>query len=610
MRRSLPWLVLVLSVGLVEAHAELDVQLRTATAKIAAHPGDAGLYLRRGELHRVHGDWDAAERDYARAKSLNPDLAIVDFCRGHMLLRSGRTAEATLALGTYVRARPYDPRAHALRAEALAALGRSREAAQDYDRALALASNQEPLRPDWRPGRERARVASGLDSRAAPSGAPPRAEAAEGSLKAPRKIPPPTVRLMRGPYLQSATPTSSVVRWRTDLATDSVIVFGAWPGSLGRLAVDRARVKDHVVKLEGLLPDTRYGYAIGSTRGVLSGGNGDASFVTSPLPGTEKPTRIWVLGDSGTADAAASRVRDAYAAFAGSRSTDVWLMLGDNAYDDGTDDEYQRAVFDMYPETLRSVALWPAFGNHDGISANSTTQSGPYYDNFTLPVDGSAGGVASLTEAYYSFDYANIHFICLDSYESGRAQDGAMLRWLTRDLAADRALWTIAFWHHPPYSKGSHDSDNERELVEMRQNVLPILEARGVDLVLTGHSHSYERSYLLDGYYGFSWDFSEAYEKAPGDGSPEGDGVYVKADSGREAHAGAVYAVAGSSGQISGGSLDHPAMVRALNVLGSLVLDVDGGRLEARFLDDLGVVRDSFAIVKSSVAPRQPPVPR
>ena len=604
MRRSLPGLVLILSIGLVEAHAELEVQLKAVTARIAARPGDAGLYLRRGELHRVHGDWDAAERDYVLAKSLDPDLAVVDFCRGHMLLRSGRTAEAALALETYVRARPDDPRAHALRAEALAALGRSREAAQDYDRALALASDQEPLRPDWRLGRERARAAAGPDNSAAPAGASPSASAAEASREALRKIPPPTVRLVRGPYLQSATPTSIVVRWRTDLATDSAIVFGAWPGSLGRLAVDRTRVKDHVVKLTGLLPDTRYGYAIGSTRGVLSGGDGDASFVTSPLPGTEKPTRIWVLGDSGTADTAAARVRDAYAAFAESRSTDVWLMLGDNAYDDGTDDDYQRAVFDMYPETLRHVALWPAFGNHDGISANSATQSGPYYDNFTLPVDGGAGGVASSTEAYYSFDYANIHFICLDSYESNRARDGAMLRWLTLDLAAENAGWTIVFWHHPPYSKGSHDSDNERELVEMRQNVVPILEARGVDLVLTGHSHSYERSYLLDGYYGFSWDFSDAYKKAPGDGSPEGDGAYVKAGSGQESHAGAVYAVAGSSGQTSGGSLDHPAMVRALNVLGSLVLDVDGDRLDAKFLDDSGVVRDSFAIVKGPVAPR------
>jgi hypothetical protein len=305
-----------------------------------------------------------------------------------------------------------------------------------------------------------------------------------------------------------------------------------------------------------------------------------------------------VLGDSGTANASAARVRDAYAAFTGTRGTDVWLMLGDNAYNSGTDDEYQGAVFDMYPETLRSVPLWPTFGNHDGRSAHSSTQSGPYYDIFTLPADGSAGGVPSTTEAYYSFDYANIHFICLDSYESSRAPNGAMLAWLAQDLAADRALWTIAFWHHPPYSKGSHDSDQEIELVEMRQNVLPILEARGVDLVLSGHSHSYERSYLIDGHYGFTWEFNATNLKDAGDGREDGDGAYSKPGIGAQAHAGAVYTVAGSSGQTSGGTLDHPAMSHSLDVLGSLVIDVEGRRLDARFLDDFGAVRDSFSIVK------------
>jgi tetratricopeptide (TPR) repeat protein len=598
MRRLLPACVLLLSVGHAAGHVAIDAQIAAVTATIAAHPDDAGLYLSRGELHRVAGDWALAESDYARASALDPDLAVVDFCRGHMLLRAGRPDAARIALDKYLGSRPDDPRARALRAEALAAVGRPREAAAEFDRALQLASDQEPLRPDWRLGRERARVAAGLDAVVRPT-APPRTSEVERGGIDPRSNKPAAVpRLIRGPYLQSATPTSVVVRWRTSVATNSTIVYSPWLGGESRRAVDQARVTDHVVRLDGLSPDTRYGYAIGSTRGILLGADPDSSFVTSPAPGAPKSTRIWVLGDSGTANAPAARVRDAYAAFTGPRGTDVWLMLGDNAYNSGTDEEYQRAVFDMYPETLRSVPLWPTFGNHDGISAQSSTQSGPYYDIFTLPADGSAGGVPSGTEAYYAFDYANIHFICLDSYESSRAPNGAMLAWLARDLAGDRALWTIAFWHHPPYSKGSHDSDREIELVEMRQNVLPILEARGVDLVLSGHSHSYERSYLIDGHYGFTWDFNETNVKDAGDGREDGDGAYVKPGAGPQAHAGAVYTVAGSSGQISGGTLDHPAMSLSLDLLGSLVIDVNGDRLDAKFLDDLGVVRDSFSIVK------------
>ncbi len=69
-----------------------------------------------------------------------------------------------------------------------------------------------------------------------------------------------------------------------------------------------------------------------------------------------------------------------------------------------------------------------------------------------------------------------------------------MMSWLTQDLAATTKEWIIAFRHYPPYSKGSHDSDTESPLIQTRENALPILEAAGVDLVLSGHGHSYERS--------------------------------------------------------------------------------------------------------------------
>ena len=123
---------------------------------------------------------------------------------------------------------------------------------------------------------------------------------------------------------------------------------------------------------------------------------------------------------------------------------------------------------------------------------------------------GESGGVASGTEHYYSYDFANIHFICLDSMTAGRTTNNAMYLWLTNDLANVTATWTIAYWHHPPYTKGSHDSDYETDLIEMRQVFLPVLEQGGVDLVLAGHSHCYERSYLLDQHYGNSSTFNNS----------------------------------------------------------------------------------------------------
>ncbi len=407
-------------------------------------------------------------------------------------------------------------------------------------------------------------------------------------------------RVVRGPYLQTGTPSSLVVRWRTDIATDSRVRYGTDPNNLVSFVDDLTTATEHELKLTGLSAETRYYYSVGSPSDTLVIG-ADHFFVTAPAANTRKRSRIWVLGDSGTANKNQRAVRDAYFVFTDTSHTDLWVMLGDNAYRDGTDDEYQSAVFDIYPKMLRKSVLWPAFGNHDGHSASSPTESGAFYDIFTLPTNAEAGGVASETEAYYSFDYANIHFICLNSHDMPRSQDGEMLSWLRDDLAANTLDWTIAFWHHPPYSQGSHDSDRESKLIQMRTNALPILEDGGVDLVLTGHSHSYERSFLLDEHYGDSSALADSMIIDAGDGRLDGDNAYYKATLGPASHEGAVYIVAGSSGKISGGSLDHPAMYISLNVLGSVVLDVDSSRMDVTFLDNTGVKRDYFTFLKGSI---------
>jgi hypothetical protein len=414
-----------------------------------------------------------------------------------------------------------------------------------------------------------------------------------------------SIGLTRGPYLQLATPTSLVVRWRTSAAVIGRVQFGPSVGVVSGSAQEASARTDHEVRLTGLAPETVYYYSIGTPTQTLAG---DATFQfrTPPPVGTARPTRVWVVGDSGTADANAGAVRDAYTTYTGVRDTDLWLMLGDNAYTDGLDAEYQRAVFDMYPAMLRKTALWPAYGNHDGYGSDAATNTGPYFDIFTLPKQGEAGGVASGTEAYYSFNYANIHFVCLESFETDRSPTGPMLTWLQRDLAANTQQWVIVYFHHPPYSKGSHDSDTEIELVEMRQNALPILENFGVDLVLSGHSHSYERSFLLDGHYGVSTTFSQAMKKDAGGGREDQSGAYVKPSLGMAPHEGAVYIVAGVAGQTGGGTLNHPAMYLSQATLGSLVLDVNGSRLDATFIDSTGARRDYFSIVKGAGSSGRP----
>jgi hypothetical protein len=414
--------------------------------------------------------------------------------------------------------------------------------------------------------------------------------------------------VVRGPYLQVATPTSMVIRWRTDYAETSVVRYGLTRNDLTLSAKSEGVGTEHIVQLADLKPGTKYFYRVGSgNEKPAAAGAEDAAgvgplsaFVTPPPVGPAKSTRVWVLGDPGTKNDIQRAVRDVYYKFTGARGTDLWLLLGDNAYPDGTDADYQKAIFEMYPETLRSAPIWPALGNHDGKSANSITQSGVYYDIFTLPTRGQAGGVASGTEAYYSYDYANIHFICLDSHDTERTADGAMAQWLKADLAATQRDWIVAYFHHPTYTKGTHDSDKEARSVEMRQVFLPILEAGGTDLVLTGHSHTYERSPLVDGHYGLSPTFDPAaHIKQKGNGRADGDGVYHKPRT-RVPHDGEVNMVAGSSGHASAKpvKLDHPAMIVSLNEPGSVVVDIDGLKLDVTFLNDKGEKRDWFSIVK------------
>jgi hypothetical protein len=413
----------------------------------------------------------------------------------------------------------------------------------------------------------------------------------------------------RGPYLQIGTPTSTIVRWRTNVATDSRVSIGTSQGSLTTNFDNASVTTEHEVLVPNLAPATKYFYSVGSTGQTLAGNDSTHYFVTAPAAGTTAPSRIWVLGDSGTANANAQAVRNAYLNFTGTTHTNLWLMLGDNAYDNGTDSEYQAAVFNMYPTMLRQSVLWPALGNHDTAQVSNPPASLPYFAMFTLPTAAQAGGIASGTERYYSFDYANIHFICLDSMTSDRSANGPMATWLRADLASTTRQWTIAFWHHPPYSKGSHDSDTDPILAAMRQNFLPILEDAGVDLVLAGHSHSYERSYLIDSHYGTSSTFTNAMKKDGGSGRPDGSGDYNKPTLSVGPHEGAVYAVAGSSGQASGGALNHPAMFISLNNLGSMVLDVNGNTLDAKFLRENGSIADYFRIVKGGVAPVVPAAP-
>lgn len=414
------------------------------------------------------------------------------------------------------------------------------------------------------------------------------------------------VTVHRGPYLQVPTQSSVIVRWSTDIPTSTKLTFGFESSFHFGVRFNSDQTTDHEVKISGLIPNTVYSYSIGSMDSMLMISE-NLFFRTLPEKGSVGPYSFMVIGDAGQGTQPQRDVSLAFQEAYGVHHDGV-ILLGDNAYWSGTDSEYQNKFFDgFYNEIFENTVIWPAPGNHDYYSASvPMTPTAPYFDIFNIPTSGECGGVPSNTPQYYSFDYGNIHFISLDSYGVSRLDTADMADWLRMDLANNDQDWTIAYWHHPPYSKGSHDSDNlggsDHELPEMRENIVPILENYGVDLVLSGHSHSYERSKLIGGHYGPSSTFSSVFLKSRFSGNEDIDCAYYKyTDSSSNINQGAVYAVVGTSGWTSPVKPDwpHPVMYSYTNQRhGALRILVQDKELSAEFLTAEGDVFDKYKIKK------------
>jgi 3',5'-cyclic AMP phosphodiesterase CpdA len=181
-----------------------------------------------------------------------------------------------------------------------------------------------------------------------------------------------------------------------------------------------------------------------------------------------------VFGDAGTGDRAQRDLARAMADHHSRRPFDTALMLGDNIYPDGDLADATAKFERPYAELLRrGVTFQAVLGNHDVIKGREAQINYPYFN-----MDG---------RAYYSFTRGGglVEFFALDSNDFDHWQR----RWLERALAASRARWKIAFFHHPIYSSGgTHGSD-----LWLRAALEPLLVRHGVAVAFSGHDHIYER---------------------------------------------------------------------------------------------------------------------
>ena len=194
-----------------------------------------------------------------------------------------------------------------------------------------------------------------------------------------------------------------------------------------------------------------------------------------PFPASDPPAlRIAVIGDSGDGGGELDATAAAITSIEGDRPFDLLLLLGDNVYPDGDPARLAETVFEPFGAVLQSgTRLLAIVGNHDE----------GYADEQLAALD--------IDSRWWSVERDGVLLIGLDS---NTPDDPQQLAWLEETLRTTNARWRIVALHHPPYSAGYQGSNTT-----VRDTFVPIFRRYGVQLVLSGHDHDYQRSVPMDG---------------------------------------------------------------------------------------------------------------
>ncbi len=288
--------------------------------------------------------------------------------------------------------------------------------------------------------------------------------------------------IARRPYVQRVTDDAASILWTSVGDGESVEVWQ--PGTDARTlsAEDSATTflddaTQRSVRVEGLEPFAVHCYQVVRDGEVVFGPTG---FRTAPAAGEPRAIDVMAFGDSGRGSAAQRTLRSQMDTV----PADLIIHTGDVAYEDGTLGQFERKHFDVYESLFQAIPFYPSIGNHDDVTANA----GPYREVFELPTN---GGTESDDERRYSFDFGPAHFVALDTCRIDEEQ----AEWLEADLVATDRPWKIVYGHHPPYSSARRHGSS----IRTRELIQPVLERQGVQLVLSGHDHTYERTEAIEG---------------------------------------------------------------------------------------------------------------
>lgn len=305
----------------------------------------------------------------------------------------------------------------------------------------------------------------------------------------------------RGPYVQQVGPHRAHLLWRTVVPATAVVEYGPGPEMPWRVEQPEPQI-EHRVWLTNLPAGRDCFYRVRIRAGEDEAVSPIASFRTAPLSG---PVRFAVVGDTGSGTLPQLQVASCLATAA----VDLVLHMGDLGYP-----AFTRALTDLrflsvYEPMMRRVPWYPTVGNHELYGPERLT---PYWEAWSLPTNEVTG-----TAHFYSFDYGDVHFVSLfvptltplgNPTECSIGPGSVQWLWLSNDLAGTDRPWRVVFLHSPLFHSGGHrfddfNSNGVEDRLELQAWVLPLLTRFGVQVVFSGHDHSYERLAPVQGVHFF-----------------------------------------------------------------------------------------------------------
>lgn len=331
------------------------------------------------------------------------------------------------------------------------------------------------------------------------------------------------------PYLQPGNAPSlnkevKVLIWQTDSIPGKYTVEyqqrSGTPGKLlqakvstVKLCLNNKTTFLYRAQLSSLKFDESYSFKVSLGSRTIAEGSFDSR--------TKKPkTRFAVFADCGVGSPEQAKI----AWQIHQQKPQFALIPGDMVYSYGREIEYRTRFFPYYlapvtsPERgaqlMNNIPFYMLLGNHDIYSADFDKHPDGlaffYYSDLPLnaPLTSTplkAKGNASLVKAFtkntaprfprianYSFDYGNVHFVSLDANDYVNPLDPELIEWLRNDLRYSKADWKIVTYHHPAFNSSPKHYD-----YQIMRLLSPLLEEQGVDLVLAGHVHNYQRTVPL-----------------------------------------------------------------------------------------------------------------